>query len=109
MRLTTRVVLSCCAALTLCHTTPAAAPLPKPAPETVRKELEPLWHDLLSHDELTASRATLKLAARPDHAVAFLKERLHPLHLSKERATHLLRELARGKEQVGRAALEEFT
>jgi hypothetical protein len=86
-----------------------AAPVPKPSPEKVRKELERLWQDLLSKDERIASRATLGFAAYPEDAVALLKEKLRPLVLSKERLKELLTDLGSGKEKLVRAAFEELS
>jgi hypothetical protein len=80
-----------------------SAPLPQPNPEKVRKELDALWADLLSADELTAGRALLKLAARPDDSVNYLKEKLQPLKLSKERAKQLLADLGSDNEKAVRA------
>src|SRR5579883_3328930 len=64
------------AAVTLSLVCPAAA-APVPA-GTGSAELETLWADL-AKDEPTASRALLKLSARPKEAVAFLKGKLKPL------------------------------
>jgi hypothetical protein len=75
----------------------------------VRKELNALWVDLLSADELTAGRALLKFAARPDDAVKYFKEKVVPLRLSKERAKHLLADLGGPAEGAARAAFEEFS
>jgi hypothetical protein len=86
-----------------------AAPLPQPNPEKVRKELDALWVDLRSANELTAGRALLKFAARPDDAVNYLKEKLVPLNLSKERAKQLLADLGSGNEKAVRAAFDEFS
>jgi hypothetical protein len=86
-----------------------AAPLPTPSPEQVRKELDVLWGDLLSADELTAAHAMLQFATRTEHAVNYLKEKLSPLKLSKERASQLLADLAGDDEKAQRAAFDEFT
>jgi hypothetical protein len=85
-----------------------AAPLPRPSPEEVRKELDVLWVDLLSSDELTAGRALLRFAARPDAAVNYLKEKLAPLNLTKGRAKQLLADLGGDDERAARAAFDEF-
>jgi hypothetical protein len=84
------------------------APLPRPNPEKVRKELDVLWVDLLSADELTAGRGLLKFATRPDDTVNYLKEKLKPLKLSKERAKQLLVDLGSDDEKTARAAFDEF-
>jgi hypothetical protein len=72
-------------------------------------ELNALWEDLLSADELIAGRAMLQFAARQDDAVAYLKGKLRPLKLSKERAKELLADLGGQDEEAARAAFEEFT
>jgi hypothetical protein len=79
-----------------------AAPAPKPSPE-----LNQLWSDLASADELTATRAVLKLAAHKD-AVEYLKGKLRPLKLSRKRATDLITDLGGDNEKVARAAFEEL-
>lgn len=85
-----------------------AAPVPQPNPERVRKELKKLWEDLRSPDELLAARALLKLAARPRDTVPYLKEKLRPLKLSKERAKQLLVDLGSDDEKTMQAAFDEF-
>ena len=74
----------------------------------MRKELDILWVDLLSADELTAGRALLKFAIRPDDTVNYLKEKLKPLNLSTERAKQLLAELGGDDEKAMQAAFDEF-
>jgi hypothetical protein len=86
----------------------SAAPAPQPNPQKLRKELDKLWADLLSADELSTGRALLKLAARPRDAVPYLKEKLRPLKLSKERAKQLLVDLGSDDEKTARAAFDEF-
>jgi len=86
-----------------------AAPLPRPSPEKIRKELDALWGDLLSADELTAGRALLKFAAWPGDAVTFLKEKLVPLSLTKERAMQMLADLGSANERAARAAFDELS
>jgi hypothetical protein len=87
---------------------PHAAPLPRPSPEKVRQELDALWLDLLSADELTAGRALLKLAAWPDDTVGYLKERLEPLQLTRERAKQLLADLGGANEKTARSAFAQL-
>jgi hypothetical protein len=87
----------------------SGAPVPKPSPEQVRKELDAAWADLLSADEQTAGRALLRFASRPDEAVEYLKEKLRPLKLTKERVAQLLADLGSEDETVARAAFEEFS
>lgn len=89
-------------------TSTPAAPVPKPSPEQLREELDAAWADLLSADEQVAGRALLRLASRPAEAVEYLKERLRPLKLTKERATKLLADLGCQDEKLARAAFEEL-
>jgi len=85
-----------------------AAPLPKPRPEQMRRELDALWTDLLSADELIAGRAVLKLAGWQDKAVDYLKAKLRPLKLDKQRAKLLIAELGSQNEKMARTAFEEL-
>jgi hypothetical protein len=82
---------------------PAAAPVP--AAEGNR-ELESLWADL-AKDELTASRALLKLAGKRE-AVAFLKGKLKPLTIDEKRVRGYLADLASEDEKVWKPAVEEL-
>ncbi len=86
-----------------------AAPVPKPNPEQVRKDLDAAWADLLSVDEQTAGRALLRIASHRDDASEYLKDKLQPLKLTKERATQLLTDLGGEDEKVARKAFEEFS
>ena len=81
-----------------------AAPLP-PTPAPTRKELDALWADLAG-DEATASRALLKLAARPKEAVELCAERLKPLTIDEKRVRALLADLGSDKEETWKAAVE---
>lgn len=83
-----------------------AAPLPAD-PKAARKELEALWTDLAG-DEVTASRALLKLAARPKEAVALAAEKLKPLKIDEKRVRALLADLDSEKEEKWKAAVEEL-
>jgi hypothetical protein len=83
-----------------------AAPRPTARP-TPRKELEGLWADLAG-DELTASRALLKLADRPAEAVALCGEKLKALTIDEKRVRALLADLGDEKEQTWKAAVEEL-
>ncbi len=85
-----------------------AAPLPKPDPEKIRKELDTAWEALLSEDEQTAGRALLCFASHKEDAVDYIKSKLKPLKLTKERACQLLADLVSGDDQVSKAAFEEF-
>lgn len=86
-----------------------ATPLPKPNPEQVRKELDAAWADLLSADEQTAGRALLRFASQRDDAVEYLKGKLKPLRLTKERAAQLLADLGGDDEKAAQTAFQEFT
>jgi hypothetical protein len=81
-----------------------AAPAPADSP---RKELEAQW-SALAQEELVASRALLKLAARPKEAVAFIAEVLKPLRIDKARVRSLLTDMGSEKEQTWKAAVEEL-
>ncbi|QJW93665.1 hypothetical protein [Frigoriglobus tundricola] len=81
-----------------------AAPVPV---EVAGKELETLWADLAG-EELTASRALLKLAARPKEAVALAAKRLPPLKIDAPRMRGLLADLGSEKEETWTAATEEL-
>jgi WD40 repeat protein len=56
--------------------TAAAFPGGRPDPIQGPKALEELWADLASEDAVAANRAIATLAASPDQAVPFLRERL---------------------------------
>jgi len=86
-----------------------AAPVPRPSPEQVRKELDALWVDLRSENELTAGRALLKFAARPDDSVKYFNEKMQPLRLSKKRAMQWIADLGSGDKYVAREAFEALT
>jgi len=94
--------------LVVCAPLLPAAPLPRPSPEKVRKELDVLWADLLSPDELTAGRALLKFATRPEDTVNYLKDKLSPLNLNKIRVKRLLTELGGDDNKAVRAAFAEL-
>jgi hypothetical protein len=83
-----------------------AAPGPTTRPAS-RKELEGLWADLAG-DEMTASRALLKLADRPKEAVEFCAEKLKPLTIDEKRVRALLVDLGDEKEQTWKAAVEDL-
>jgi hypothetical protein len=84
------------------------APAPKPSREEVRRELDALWQDLRSPDELTAGLALLRLAARPTEAVDYLRGRLRPLGLSAARAAELIAALGGEDEATARRAFDEL-
>lgn len=86
-----------------------AAPVPKMNPEQIRKELDAAWAELLSADEQTAGRALLRFASHRDDAVEYLKTKLHPLRLTKERAAQLLADLGGDDEKAAQAAFLELT
>jgi hypothetical protein len=77
------------------------------AAAAARKELDALWADLAG-DEVTASRALLKLAARPAEAVGLCRERLKPLTIDEKRVRALLADLGSEREATWKAAVEEL-
>lgn len=84
-----------------------AAPLPPAPPAPTRTDLEALWADLAG-DEVTASRALLKLAAWPKEAVALCADRVKPLAIDEKRVRALLADLGSDKEETWKAAVEEL-
>jgi hypothetical protein len=83
-----------------------AAPV-RTDPADARKELEDLWADLAG-DELRASRALLKLAARPKEAVTLAVEKLKPLKIDEKQVRTLLVDLGSEKEEAWKAAVEKL-
>lgn len=77
------------------------------APAAARKALEDLWVDLAA-DEVTASRALLKLATRPKEAVELCREKLKPLTIDAKRVRGLLADLGSEQEPTWKAAVEEL-
>jgi hypothetical protein len=86
---------------------PALAVLDPTSPPLTQKEREALWADLAG-DELTASRALLKLAARPREAVELCKEKLRPLTIDAKRVRALLADLGSKDDATWKAAVEEL-
>ena len=81
----------------------------KPVP-TVRPEampFEPLWMDLEKGDA-EASRALLKMSARPKEAVDFLAKKLRPLKIDPEQVNALLGQLASNDEAIWKKAFVEL-
>ena len=81
-----------------------AAPVPAVA---AAQELESLWANLAG-DELAASRALLKLSARPKETAAFIAQKLPPLKIDEKRVRALLTDLGSEKEETWKAATEEL-
>jgi hypothetical protein len=81
-----------------------AAPVPTGA---ATAELDALWADL-AKEEAVASRALLKLAAKPNEAVPFIKEKLKPLKIDEKRVRALLADLGSDKAETWKAATEEL-
>jgi hypothetical protein len=79
----------------------------KPAPQPGREAMDALWVDL-EKEEPDASRALLKLAARPDDAVAFLKGKMKRLTLEVDRLNDLLFKLGEPDENDWKPAFEEL-
>jgi hypothetical protein len=69
--------------------------------------LETLWADL-NKEEPAASRALLKLAAQPEHTVAFLKPKMRPLKLTAKELRALLEKLGSDQEKVWKGAFNEL-
>jgi hypothetical protein len=87
---------------------PAGRAAPVPAdPAAARKELDALWADLAG-DEQTASRALLKLAARPKEAAELCRDRLKPLKIDEKRVRALLADLGSEKDETWKSAVEEL-
>ena len=84
----------------------ASAPRAQEAPVDV-KAMEGWWADLIK-DEPAASRALLKLAARPGETTAFLKDKMPPLTVDAERVQFLLNILGDEKEEIWKPAFEEL-
>jgi hypothetical protein len=82
--------------------------MPQPDPEAVQKELDTLWNDLHSTDELTVARAMFRLFAYRNDTVSYLNNRLQPLKLSKERLNALLADLASDNDKKAQAAYNEL-
>jgi hypothetical protein len=81
-----------------------AAPVPG---EAGSRELEALWAEL-EKDEPAASRALLKLSARPKEVVGFLKAKVKPLAIDEKRVRALIADLGAEKEETWKAAFEEL-
>jgi hypothetical protein len=88
-------------------TRPGWAAPDRTVPGPTKKELNELWTDLAG-DELTASRALLKLAAWPKAAVELCRQRLKPLAIDEKRVRALLADLGSEKEETWKAAVEEL-
>jgi hypothetical protein len=82
-----------------------AAPVPDSRLD--RHQCDALWADLLSPDEQVATVAALRLAADPDSAVEYLRDKLPPVQLTKERAKTLIEDLVKGG-RPARFAFEEL-
>ena len=80
----------------------AQEPTPAPPPT-----LATWWADL-EKDEPEATRAVLKLAARPKETTAFLKDKMAPLTVDAARIQFLLTMLGDEKDEVWKPAFEEL-
>jgi hypothetical protein len=69
--------------------------------------METLWADL-EGKEADAARAMLKMAARPNESVLFLKAKLKPLKIEPDQVRALLAKLASHDERVWKPAYEEL-
>src|SRR6476659_5875040 len=88
-------------------TRPSWAAPDRTAAAAAKKELEELWSDLAG-DEVTASRALLKLSARPKESVEMCAEKLKPLKIDEKRVRTLLADLGNEDERKWKAAVEEL-
>ncbi|HEY2253811.1 MAG TPA: hypothetical protein VGH74_22205 [Planctomycetaceae bacterium] len=79
----------------------------KAAPAATDKQFEDWWNNL-EDEEAVASRALLKLSARPREAVAFLKTKMKPLKIDNDAAFALIDNLASDDEKVWKPAFEEL-
>ena len=71
------------------------------------KQFEDWWKNL-EEEEAVASRALLKLSARPKAAVAFLKQKMKPLKIDNDGVFALLDKLASDDDAVWKPAFEEL-
>jgi hypothetical protein len=78
-----------------------------PAPHSSDKQLEAWWDDLEKGDA-QASRALLKLSARPNEAMALLAKKMRPLKIDAERVKELLAQLASKDEATWKKAFVEL-
>jgi hypothetical protein len=86
---------------------PAAGFPPPTAPDPAArlKQYDSLWADLAG-EETPATRALLKLSAKPDDAVALFAARLKPLKIDEKAVRVLLADLASDKDDVWKKAYE---
>jgi hypothetical protein len=78
-----------------------------PVVATDEPTMEALWVDLEKGD-IEASRALLKMSARPAEAVAFLSKRIKPLKIDAEQVKSLLVMLGSADESVWKPAFEHL-
>jgi hypothetical protein len=78
-----------------------------PDPHSSDKQLAAWWDDLEKGDA-EASRALLKLSARPNEAVQFLAKKMRPLKIDAERVKELLAQLASKDEATWKKAFVEL-
>lgn len=79
----------------------------KAAADLDEKQFETWWENL-QDEESVASRALLKLSARPPESVAFLKKKMKPLKIDNDDVFALLDKLASDDEKVWKPAFEEL-
>lgn len=77
------------------------------SPTDDKPPMEVLWAEL-EKEELEATRALLKMSARPGEAVAFLKTAMKPLKIEPQAAMDLIVKLQSNDETVWRPAFEEL-
>ena len=79
----------------------------QPVPAADEKQFEAWWGNLEA-EESVASRALLKLSARPTETVAFLKKKMKPLKIDNDAVFALLDKLASDDEADWKPAFEEL-
>jgi hypothetical protein len=90
---------------------PARRPSAEPAPQknVTPKEFEELWNTLAGEDARQAYQASWKIAAAPDRAVPFLRERLKPAAAGDpDRIARLIRDLDSSGYEVRAKAMKEL-
>jgi hypothetical protein len=94
-------------AIVLLLTSPTSAYPPPAAQDPVAKlkQFDGLWTDLAG-EEAPATRALLKLSARPDDAVALFAARLKPLKIDEKTVRDLLKDLNSEKDDVWKKAYD---
>jgi hypothetical protein len=92
----------------------AGGPVTQPATQAATQpitddqaQMQTAWEDL-AKTEPFCSKALLDMSAKPDAAVAFLKENLKPLKLERSELDQLLKDLGSDDEKVWKTAFEKM-